>query len=358
MSKVSALAALLSAGLLGLAAQDAGEAHAKGQRPPAQAPNARIRPKADRAREPHEVIFRIGAAAYRESDFLDFIPFMLPAGRAEQTKRDPRLLAEARRAYTDQMLLLAKAQKEGLDKSPEFQERLAGVAKSMLVQDARKKLPTAADVRPTDEQMLAHYEKFRDNYMTEEKATARHILVKAKADGKGRPGDAKALAALEKARRELRSGRGWAEVAKKYSEDPASRDKGGLMENFGPSRMAPEFAEAVRTQEPGAVGPPVKTQHGYHIILVEDRSPARAQTFDEARDRVRPQVVNAQLTDAWAAHFDALKAELGFTEGDQEPLAPAKEPEAQAPAKVSQAPAKAPKAPAKTPAKAPKGGGK
>jgi parvulin-like peptidyl-prolyl isomerase len=344
-------------GALALGGQEAEETQAKGQRPPAQAPNARIRPKGDRAREPHEVIFRIGGDAYLESDFLAYLPYMMHAGRAEQVKRDPRLLSEARRAYTDQMLLLAQARKEGLDKTPEFQERLAGVTRSLLVQEAKKKLPTADGVHPTDEQMLAHYEKFIDNYKAGEKATARHILVKVKGDkdGKGKPGDAKALAALEKARKELKSGKGWAEVAKKYSEDPASKDKGGLMENFDPARMVPEFAEAVRKQDIGAVGPPVKTQHGYHMIVVEGREPARAQTFDEAKDRVRTQVVNALLTDAWAAYFDSLKAEYGFSEGD-DPQAKAKEPEPQAPAKGPQVPAKAPKAPAK--GQAPKGGGK
>jgi parvulin-like peptidyl-prolyl isomerase len=276
-------------------------------------------------KDPEEPLFRISDRVYREKDFLGYLPFMMPPSRVDQARRDLRMLAEARKAYADQMLLMSQAVREGADKTPEFQDRLAGLTKYLLADEARKKLPTAEGVQPTDEQMMAYYEQNVANYRVDERATARHILVRV---APGKDGEAKALGALKKAAKELNAGKGWPEVAKKYSEDPANKDRGGVMENFDPARMSPEFAAAVRSQEPGALGQPIRTTHGFHIVLVESLSPARPMTFDEARARVRNQLAGRMLQEARAAHMDGLKAELGFSDtefGALEPEPPAKD---------------------------------
>jgi parvulin-like peptidyl-prolyl isomerase len=356
MYKRAALMVLVSlAGLAGLNAQDAKDAkdaqgaqnteaqaaqamqasQAKGQRVPMRPPGATIRPGGpgmpgrpgapdldapEVTKDPEEPLFRIGDKIYREKDFVDYLPFIMPPSRVDQAKRDERMLAEARKAYADQMLLMSQALKDGVDKSREHQDRLAGLAKYLLADEARKRLPAMDSVQPTDEEMEAYYEQNAASYRVEERASARHILARVLP----KDGEAKALDTLKKAAKDLKGGKGWPEVAKKYSDDPASKDRGGLIENFDPARMAPEFAAVVRTQEKGELGPPIRSPQGYHIVQVESLSPARTMTFDEAKQRVRGQVSSKMLQDARAAYMESLRAELGFSDTDFE--APEPEP--------------------------------
>jgi parvulin-like peptidyl-prolyl isomerase len=302
---------------------------AKGQMPPPQpvgmklGPVSELEPQTPQAPQDSDIMFRIGDKVYRDSDFMEYLPIMLSVGRAEQTRRSPQMMAQARKAFADQMLLVAYAEKEGIAKLPEVKKKMDGFAKHVLSQETlRLKGPSMEKdvLQPTDEQVRAHFEQFADTYKTAEKATARHILVSVKAadgkaggDGQGLS-EPEAMARLEKARKELKAGKDWQETAKKYSDDPGSKDKGGLMENFDPSAMVPEFAQAVRTQKIGTVGPPVKTQFGYHMVLVEAYAPVRAQTFDEAKEKVRSQLFRQVRQDAWTSFFDRLKAEMGFSD--------------------------------------------
>jgi parvulin-like peptidyl-prolyl isomerase len=266
-------------------------------------------------KDPEEPLFRIGDKIYREKDFLGYLPFMMPPSRVDQARRDERMLAEARKAYADHMLFMTRALKDGADKSPEYQDRLAGLAKYLLADEARKNLPTVEGVQPTDEQMEAYYEQNIANYRVDERASARQILVRVPP---GKDGEAKGMDAIKKAVKELKAGKGWPDVAKKYSEDPGSKDRGGLIENFDPARMVPEFAAAVRGQEKGELGQPFRSTHGYHVVLVESLSPARPMTFDEAKARVRNQLSGRMLQDARAAFMDSLRADLGFSDTDFE----------------------------------------
>jgi len=304
-------ALLMGAMVCGLAAQETG------QEPPRPAPAGRVRPKPeDKTIDPQAVLFRIGKDTHREADFQEFLPMMLPASRIEQVKRDPRMLVDVRKVYADQMLLLASARKQNIEATPEFQKRLADITKALLVDEAKKRLPTADTVQPTEEQLKAAYEQSRESYRIGDRASARHILASVK-DFNDKKAVADATDKLSKARSDLTRGKKtWQEVAKKYSDDPGSKDRGGLYENFDPATMVPEFAEAVRRQKIGEVGRPVKTQFGYHMIMVESRTPERIQTLDEVRPRVRTQVTGKLVNEAWEAHFEALRKEFGYSEGD------------------------------------------
>ncbi|REJ77598.1 MAG: hypothetical protein DWQ47_14600 [Acidobacteria bacterium] len=70
----------------------------------------------------------------------------------------------------------------------------------------------------------------------------------------------------------VNEGGDFAELAKEFSEDPGSKDNGGLYENIAKGQFAPEFEEAALKLEPGQVTPePVKTDFGYHIIKLEKK---------------------------------------------------------------------------------------
>lgn len=68
----------------------------------------------------------------------------------------------------------------------------------------------------------------------------------------------------------LKAGEDFAALAKKYSTDPGSKDKGGELGFFSRGKMLPPFEEAAFSMKKGELSDPVQTQFGWHIIKVED----------------------------------------------------------------------------------------
>lgn len=89
-------------------------------------------------------------------------------------------------------------------------------------------------------------------------ASARHILVSS---------EEQCLALKQ----EIENGRDFADVAKQHSSCPSGR-QGGDLGSFGPGQMVPEFDKVVFRGELGQVHGPVKTQFGYHLLEITDRT--------------------------------------------------------------------------------------
>jgi len=90
------------------------------------------------------------------------------------------------------------------------------------------------------------------------KASARHILVPSEED----------CATLKKM---IEGGEDFAEIAKQHSKCP-SGNQGGALGEFSPGQMVKEFDEVVFSGEVGKVLGPVKTQFGYHLIEITNRT--------------------------------------------------------------------------------------
>jgi peptidyl-prolyl cis-trans isomerase C len=188
----------------------------------------------------------------------------------------------------DQMItqraLVTAARAAGLDRDPEVQARVRRAEEESLQQV----LVTRA-IAPlvTEEALRARFTREAAARPAEEEIRARHILV---------PTEAEARAALAEARR---PGADFAEVARRRSTGPGSRE-GGDLGFFKRADMIPEFAEAAFALQPGQISAnPVRTQFGWHVIKVEERRAVAAPGFDEAREALRQQVfeeaVNAEV---------------------------------------------------------------
>jgi peptidyl-prolyl cis-trans isomerase C len=95
------------------------------------------------------------------------------------------------------------------------------------------------------------------------KATASHILIKGGAEAENK---------LEDLKQEIGdSPVKFAEAAAQYSACPSARSGGNLGE-FGPGQMVKEFDTVIFNNELGVVHGPIKTQFGYHLILINDRT--------------------------------------------------------------------------------------
>ena len=161
-----------------------------------------------------------------------------------------------------QMLVSQEAIKKNLDKTPEVSDQINLTQQSILanafVQDYAKNNPVS------DDMLKAEYDKVKAQ-MSGTEYKARHILVDKEAQAKD------IIAKLKKNAKLFDS------LAKSFSKDPGSKDKGGELGWFDPRAMVPEFGAAVAKLAKGKFTlEPVKTQFGYHVILLKIPAPIRA----------------------------------------------------------------------------------
>jgi foldase protein PrsA len=161
-------------------------------------------------------------------------------------------------------------------------------------------------------------------------STVRHILV-ATTEQNQETGETKevrkdeeALARANEVKAKLDAGGSWDELAKTYSDDPGSKDKGGLYEAAEGGKWVPPFKQAVFEQEIGKIGEPVKSDFGYHVIVVEKRD---VKTYDQLTEEQKEQVKStAAYTYMEKFMTDEMpKQELKITLPEPEPTEGAEE---------------------------------
>jgi len=308
--------------------------------PPAMAHAMPARP-AD-APEPKnaDVIAYLGARKLTYGDFASWLKVMV-GPRAEIIRKTPVSRGQALKQYLEIQVLAAKGQKENLQKTKQFQSTLAALreqcyARVLLDEDRPggdgQKLKERAE-NPTEAEVKAYFQANGERFATPERFTARHILVSLKgAPGAGEKGytDEEAKARVAKIQEELKAGKKLEDLTKDYSDDPGSKANGGLYKDIPFGRFAKEFEEAVRTQEIGKVGPPVKTSFGYHLILVEARSPRQEGDFEKVKDSIRKQMAPERKEKLTREYLEQAKKDVGYRDAaeDQPAAAPQAAPKA------------------------------
>ena len=192
---------------------------------------------------------------------------------------------ESRKMVVDnlalQILIAREATAKGLDKTPEIASNLDMARQSILANAFVKDYIKTATV--TDEALKAEYEAFKTkNGASEYKA--RHILVKTEDEAKD---------IIAKLKKDLKSFEG---LAKSKSMDPGSKANGGDLGWFNPSGMVPEFGAAVAKLEKGKfTDEPVKTQYGYHVIVLDDTRVTPVPSLEEVKAGLTQQLQQKNL---------------------------------------------------------------
>ncbi|HEY0510400.1 MAG TPA: peptidylprolyl isomerase [Thermoanaerobaculia bacterium] len=136
---------------------------------------------------------------------------------------------------------------------------------------------------PTDQELRSWYDAHKPEFAQEEQVHARHILVMVN----DQRNDAQAQARVQEAKKKLEGGADFATVARQYSDDPGSKDKGGDVGTFGRNRMVKEFEDAAFSAQPHKLVGPVKSSFGYHLIEVLDKRPGGLQPFEAVAPQIR-----------------------------------------------------------------------
>ena len=142
-----------------------------------------------------------------------------------------------------------------------------------------------AKVHVGETEMRDYYAANLPKYTEEESYRARHIFFKT--GEKATPEEiqktkATALSVLADAR----DGKDFAELAKKFSEDPAARKDGGDLGSFKKGDMQPELEKSILSLKPGEVSDLVTTPIGFHIIRLEARVAGTTRPFESAKAEI------------------------------------------------------------------------
>jgi len=185
---------------------------------------------------------------------------------------------------------------------------LKGMTEKYEEEEAFKKL-----LEETKRTLMQRYavQKILENIKIEESVVAKHYEANKAKYQKGRTAKAKHILMAEKeeidaVKKEIAEGLEFGEAAKKYSTCP-SKEQGGDLGSFEEGRMVPEFEAVAFEAEIGVVSDPVKTQFGYHLILVDERTEASERPLEEVAAQIEQEMMMQKQTEVYQAEVAALK---------------------------------------------------
>jgi parvulin-like peptidyl-prolyl isomerase len=144
----------------------------------------------------------------------------------------------------------------------------------------------------------------------EELASVRHILLLTQ--DKSEEEKTQIHLRMKEILKRARAGEDFGELAKQYTEDPGSKETGGLYENFGRGTMVPPFEEAAFNVPVGEISDIVETRYGYHILKVVARSTG-TKTLDEMKEELKDKLQKGEWNSIVPAHIQTLKTEAEVT---------------------------------------------
>ena len=192
-----------------------------------------------------------------------------------------------------------------------------------------------ANISVTDEELQQAYQAFVEKKRNAIKPQVRHILITTDTRD-----DAAAHKLADDVYAKIQAGMEFANAAAQFSEDPSSKQKGGMLAGYAKGIFSDSFDQAVQTLESGQVSKPVKTQYGYHLIKVskpilklpsldaekarlteEIKHNKRANLFSDAVNNLNEMVVSNDaldvvLQEVKTAHIESVK---GVTLMTQDP---------------------------------------
>lgn len=152
----------------------------------------------------------------------------------------------------------------------------------------------ASQVPISQVDLQSYYRDHQDQYRVPEQVKVRHILIKTPLPGPdGKVDDNGLKAAKQKADEvlaKLKGGTDFADLAKKYSDDPASAEKGGELGWINRGQTVPEFEKTAFSLKKGETSGLVQSSYGFHIIQLEDKHDAHVRPLDEVKSEIEPMV--------------------------------------------------------------------
>src|ERR1700676_2586646 len=160
------------------------------------------------------------------------------------------------------------------------------------------------NIQVSDDQLKVQYQNNIQQYQVPNRVHPEHILFMTAGKTDAEVDEIKKNA--EDVLKQAKKGAKFEDLAKKYSEDPGSKDKGGDLGWITQGQTVPEFEKTAFGLDKGQISDLVKTQYGFHIIKVLDKETARTKTFDEVKESLRAPIALQQADQQAADAADRL----------------------------------------------------
>jgi peptidyl-prolyl cis-trans isomerase D len=173
----------------------------------------------------------------------------------------------------------------------------------------------ADEVKITEDELHARYERDKAIYERPETRRASHILIAVNDPSE----DAGALAKAEGLYAQIKGGADFAKLARENSDDSGSASKGGDLGWAGRDVYEKEFADKLFSMKEGEVSEPVKTEFGYHIIRLDGIRPSEGRSFEDVRAELTAALRNEKTATLFGDRQDQLqeRMEQGGTSLDE-----------------------------------------
>ncbi|GBD33700.1 Putative peptidyl-prolyl cis-trans isomerase Cbf2 [bacterium HR33] len=189
------------------------------------------------------------------------------------------VMRRIRQQFRSQLEFERELRRSGFGTVEEYRRWVAERRRRELLQDALvRKLEQEGKLRavqPTQAEMRAFYERVVEQQPPRPASlTFRQIVVQPQPDSSA---VLRAFMLADSLARAIRGGADFAQVARRFSDDPATRERGGDLGWFRRGTMTPAFEDVAFRLRPGYVSSPVRTPFGFHIIQVQRAEPAEIQ---------------------------------------------------------------------------------
>lgn len=202
---------------------------------------------------------------------------------------------EGKKEFLDQMINFELIYNYALDgdmkNDADYIEQMHLIEKDILIQTGVKNI--MADINITEEEIEKYYKENIQMFKSEETASAKHILVDT-------------LEQMKEIKLEITNGMSFEEAAKKYSKCPSAA-QGGSLGSFTRGRMVPEFEKVAFELKVGEISEPVKTQFGYHLIQLDEKSEGKLKTLEEARPMIVENISHQKQNEKYISTVTELK---------------------------------------------------
>jgi peptidyl-prolyl cis-trans isomerase D len=160
----------------------------------------------------------------------------------------------------------------------------------------------------SDDELKVQYQQDIQQYQVPNRVHVQHILLMTvgKTDAEVEEIRQKAEDVLKQARK----GAKFDELAKRYSEDPGTKDKGGDLGFITQGQTVPEFEKTAFTLPKGSISDLVKTQYGFHIIKVLDKETAHTKPFEEVKESIKAPLLLSKADKQASDIADKLSAAI------------------------------------------------
>ncbi len=199
------------------------------------------------------------------------------------------------------------AKQRGIDQREEVRARIERAQREVLVkslflvktEEFINNLPDLSDM--AKERYLTN----QSTYMVPESLRVSHILYKDSKDG------IESKVRAEQALDRINAGEKFSEIASKESEDLGSKETKGELPGWATKgRFVAEFEKVAFSLQVGEISGVVKTQYGYHIVMINEKRPPYIRPFDEVKEEIIKKIKDELVTrerDAWVLPYQGNK---------------------------------------------------